>query len=186
MPDDRPVLAAAGLRGRPFLVDVSDLLRRPGARRRVALSGALVLGLDQMDDSVSVQADLRLQETGGSVLVRGEVTTALRLRCNRCLGEVRTGIVISVVQLYHDAPDEDGPKIGPDGLVDVFDVIHDELCLSVPLVPLCSETCLGLCPTCGTDLNVDPCEGHTAVRGSPFAALESWLETSPRTAKTSQ
>ena len=180
------MLAAGALRGQPFTVNLSDLLQRPGARRRLTLSGLLVLELDQVDDSGPVKADIEIQETGGSVLVRGEVTTSLRLRCNRCLGDVPTDMAVSIVQLYDDDPDDGVPEIGPDGSIDLFDVIHDELCLSVPLVPLCCETCRGLCPVCGTDLNVDPCEGHTAEQDSPFAALQGWLETSPQPAKTSQ
>ena len=170
-----PVVAAAACHDGPFAVNVSDLLVRPGARRRVSVSGALVLELDQVVESGPIHADLDIQETGGSVLVRGEVSTSLRLRCNRCLGEVHTDLAVSAVQLYVNDPDEDAPRVGPDGLIDMFDVIHDELCLSVPLVPLCSEACRGLCPTCGTDLNIDPCEGHAAERRSPFAALEGWL-----------
>ena len=186
MPDSRTFVGTGVFRDQPFTVDVSNLLQRPGARRRVVLSGALVLELDQVDDSGPINADLEVQETGGSVLVRGEVTSYLRMRCNRCLGEVPSDLSISLVQLYVTEPDEDVPRIGSDGSIDLSDVIHDELCLSVPLVPLCSGTCRGLCPTCGTDLNVEPCEGHTAERGSPFAALEGWLETSPRAAKTSR
>lgn len=186
MRDERLVVAAGSLRDQPFTVNLSDLLQRPGARRRVALSGPLALELDQVDDSGPVQADLEIQETGGSVLVRGEVTTSLLLRCNRCLGDVPTSMTISIVQLYDHDPDNGIPEIGLDGLIHLFDVIHDELCLSVPLVPLCSDTCRGLCPICGTDLNVDRCEGHTAEQDSPFAALQGWLETSPHPAKTHQ
>ena len=167
----------------PFVVHVADLLDRPGARRRVVLSGSMVVELDQIEDCGPVRAELNLQETGGSVLIRGEIITSLRLRCNRCLGDVVSDVSLPMVQLYdgdpgNDKPDDDALEVAPDGSIDLHSVIHDELCLSAPLVPLCSETCRGLCPKCGTDLNVDPCVGHTTERGSPFSGLAGWLEES--------
>ncbi len=164
--------------GHPFVVHVADLLNRPGARRRVVLTGLMAIDLDQIDDCGPVRADLDLQETGGALLVRGEVSTSFRLRCNRCLGEVRSDISAPIVQLCGEVPNDDVLGIAPDGSIDLHGVFHDELCLSAPLVPLCSKTCRGLCPICGTDLNIEPCAGHTTELGSPFAVLKGWLEES--------
>jgi uncharacterized protein len=36
--------------------------------------------------------------------------------------------------------------------------IREAIILELPLKPLCSETCLGLCPMCGTNLNESECE----------------------------
>ena len=163
----------------PFRVQVSDLIRRPGARRHISLSGSMLIELDQLDECGPVGADLRIEELGGGILVRGDVKAPMWLRCNRCLGLVSFDATAPIVQVYGEEAGEDILPIDPDGVIDLFAVLHDELCLSVPLVPLCSGACRGLCPTCGSDLNVDPCEGHSEARGSPFAALGAWLETSP-------
>ena len=72
--------------------------------------------------------------------------------------------------------------IGPEGDIDLSGVLHDELCLSVPLVPLCSESCRGLCPVCGVNLNEGSCQGHSESRESPFATLEALLEVPLETA----
>ncbi len=55
-------------------------------------------------------------------------------------------------------------------------IIRDEVSLALPLVPLCKKDCLGLCPTCGTDLNTAPCSGHADESDSPFSALQQLLE----------
>ena len=161
----------------PFRVHVSDLARRPGAHRRVSLSGAMEVELDQIDWCGPVRADLRIGEASGGVLVRGEVTASMHLRCNRCLGAVSFEVSAPVVQAYGDESEGDILPIPPDGAIHLGEVLHDELCLSVPLVPLCSDACRGLCPSCGNDLNVDPCEGHSEAYGSPLAALEALLGT---------
>ena len=134
--------------------------------------------LDQVDECGPVQADLHIEDTVGGIVVRGDLKASMRLRCNRCLETVAFQAIVPVVQAYGEEAEQD---IGPDGVIDLSPVLHDELCLCVPLVPLCSEVCRGLCPSCGNDLNVDPCEGHSEARGSPFAALEGWLEAPPST-----
>jgi len=138
----------------------------------------MVIELDQVEECGQVETELRVEDTLGGILVRGDVRASMRLRCNRCLGAVSFLAAASLVQAYGESTDDD---IGPDGVIDLSPVLHDELCLCVPLVPLCSDACRGLCPSCGTDLNVDPCEGHSEARGSPFAALEGWLEAPPST-----
>ena len=163
----------------PFLVQVSDLVGRPGSRRRVSLSGSMAIELDQVEVCGPISADLHVEEMVAGVLVWGEVTASMWLRCNRCLGAVSLDAVAPVVQAYGVPSEGDILPIDPDGAIDLSEVLHDELCLSVPLVPLCSEVCRGLCPACGNDLNVEPCEGHLEARGSPFDALEGWLKTPP-------
>jgi uncharacterized protein len=37
------------------------------------------------------------------------------------------------------------------------DLVREAIILSLPLKPLCSEECKGLCPICGTDLNKSHC-----------------------------
>ena len=138
----------------------------------------MVIELDQVDDCGPVAADLRIEHVIGGIVVRGDVRATMRLRCNRCLRTVPFRAAAPVTQAYGAGTEED---IGPDGVIDMSPALHDELCLCVPLVPLCSEGCRGLCPSCGNDLNVDPCEGHSEARDSPFAALEDWLEAPPST-----
>ena len=49
--------------------------------------------------------------------------------------------------------------------VDVDEIIREQIYLSLPLKSLCNETCPGLCPRCGVDLNQESClcdreQGH--------------------------
>ena len=165
-----------------FVVSVSGLVDRPGSTRQVTLSGQVEPALDQVEQCGPVTADLRLEAMAGGVWVRGTARAEMMLRCNRCLDPVAFVAEAPVRQAYGEEDREDMPAIGPEGDVDLSGVLHDELCLSVPLVPLCSESCRGLCPVCGVNLNEGSCQGHSESRESPFATLEALLEVPLETA----
>ena len=169
---------------RPFLLSVSDLIGRPGAQRSVTLSGSLEMSLDQVEECGPASARLRIEEISGGVLVRGEAAASMRLLCNRCLAPARFEASAPVLLVCGEAPPGGGGgevlPITPDGEIDLADALRDELSLSVPLAPLCSRACRGLCPVCGSDLNTEPCGGHSEpAGGSPFLVLEGLLEPPP-------
>ncbi len=61
--------------------------------------------------------------------------------------------------------------VGPE--IDLTQVVVDQVVLALPLQPLCSDTCKGLCRRCGYDLNLGQC-ACADDRGDPrFAALMS-------------
>lgn len=137
------------------------------------------------------QVNLRLGESGidGPMSVTGRVVGTIdgaratfsarataELACNRCLTEWSEEIAVEGSQHYRIEPDEDGYAI-VDGMVDVAGPAQDELALALPATPLCREDCRGLCPTCGSDLNRDPCDGHGDDSDSPFAALRDLFDS---------
>ncbi|HHY47512.1 MAG TPA: DUF177 domain-containing protein [Firmicutes bacterium] len=53
-------------------------------------------------------------------------------------------------------------------------VVEEALTLSLPMKVICREECKGLCPRCGKDLNLGPCNcrpDSPDVRMAPFAGL---------------
>jgi uncharacterized protein len=83
---------------------------------------------------------------------------------------------IEFMQVFRAVPDEDGRQLDSDGNIDLEPVVRDEVVLDLPLAPLCRPECLGLCSVCGTDLNSDPCSGHTDESDHPLAALRQLLD----------
>ena len=49
--------------------------------------------------------------------------------------------------------------------------MREQIILMMPLKPLCDETCKGLCPRCGANLNREACTCSTDTVNSPFAVL---------------
>jgi uncharacterized protein len=162
----------------PFVLLVTDLLGRTGAHRDETIVGAveIELDLDKVDETHPVTVQVRLEALADEILARGNVAYSAEVECNRCLtGWIETGEAI-FTQLYSKDPDEDTQPISRDGHIDLEPAVHDEVSLALPLVPLCKKDCLGLCPTCGTDLNTAPCSGHADESDSRFSALRQFLE----------
>jgi uncharacterized protein len=55
--------------------------------------------------------------------------------------------------------------------VDLSEVLTEHLQLQVPFQPLCREDCKGICPQCGTDLNVGRCACAKITGSNPFSIL---------------
>lgn len=156
--------------------NVADLIGRPGERRKE--SGEVDLDLTVGESAVSGRAvaDVILEGIDDGVLARFTVSAPAHLVCTRCLTGWDDTVRVEAVQLFEPEPDEDGYALGPDDTIDLVEPVRDEVALAIPVRPLCRPDCAGLCPTCGTDLNRDPCEGHEEPTRSPFAALQGFFD----------
>jgi uncharacterized protein len=119
-------------------------------------------GLD-LDLIEPLRVSGRLEATGhGGYLWRGRLDGQVRGACRRCLREVVMPVESSVQALFSPDPDlHDDPSVYPlpdhPVQVDLTGAVREELALAVSAFPLCREECLGLCPSCGADLNLGPC-----------------------------
>lgn len=156
---------------------VADLVDRPGERRQVAGSLPVDLTVGEARVKGTARVEVVLEGIDDGVLARFEATAPATLQCTRCLLEWDGEVVAAAVQVFEPEPDEDGYALGADDTVDLSGPVRDEIALAVPIRPLCRDDCLGLCPTCGTDLNRDPCGGHEEPSRSPFAALQGMFDS---------
>jgi uncharacterized protein len=155
-----------------FIVLVSDLVGVLGKHRTIHAEGPVSLALDHASTAGGpVALDARIDATTDGVMVRGTLTADVALTCTRCLREWVESRTAEVNQIFGFTDSEDVAPISAEGAIDLEPVVHDELAVSIPLVPRCRDDCAGLCPTCGTDLNTGSCPGHTEGLESPFAAL---------------
>ena len=159
-----------------LIVDVGDLVGHPGAGKDV--SGAVPVSLRLGDVTVEGPMEVAGTVTGtvDGVIARFSARAPAHFVCVRCLTEWHGEIEAESAQHYSHLPDEDGYAI-VDRQVDLTGPVTDELALSMPAVPVCRRDCKGLCPICGTDLNVDPCDGHGEESDSPFAVLRDLLDS---------
>lgn len=95
------------------------------------------------------ETDIRLEFSvgGEEVLVSGTVQGSWRLRCSRCLGEYPASLSAEMEETY--PLHQETISVGED--------VRQAMILSLPVKPLCRESCKGLCPRCGADLNRGPC-----------------------------
>ena len=64
--------------------------------------------------------------------------------------------------------------------LDLREAIRQNLLLALPMQPLCKETCAGLCPQCGKNLNEGSCNCQPPIdeRLSALADLLKGVESS--------
>ena len=99
----------------------------------------------------------------------GRATTKLELQCGRCLEDFQVPVDARFELRYVPAVENAGEgerEIAEDdlttafyreGALDVIDLLREQFQLALPMKPLCSEACRGLCPECGANLNRTDC-----------------------------
>jgi uncharacterized protein len=120
----------------------------------------------------------RLEPAGEGFLLRGTLHGTLTASCARCLETARIAIdsplAINFVEDAESSEDDLGDDVLPleHGAIDIGPTIRDELLLAVPMSPICREDCAGICPTCGGNRNLTPCDCEKqAIETSKLAAL---------------
>ncbi len=165
----RPTKDPQGSGSRPFVVPVATLRKNNGSTRRVIrhaeIGGLAAVGV-MVPEGSEIGADLELASYPGGITVEGTVTASWLGECRRCggpvAGQVRTEVRERYAPRGGSEDDEDAYPLGGDEL-DLEPLVRDAVLLELPLAPLCSEACLGLCPQCGTNRNVSGCDCSSAV-----------------------
>ena len=119
----------------------------------------------------------------------GTVKSALELPCSRCL-EPFTWPVDAAFDLRYQPhalnTGEGELEIEEDDLstafydndeIDLEQLMREQFYLSLPMKPLCSDACRGLCPVCGTNLNRETCDCKPEWEDPRFAALKKLKAT---------
>ncbi len=148
---------------RPFVVEVGALRRQLGTSRHEQRQG-VIAGLGavgvRVPEGTTVDADLTLSSYPGGIMAAGTVTAPWLGECRRCGGPVSGTVVVTVRERFAPPgaiePEDDAYPLAGDQL-DLEPLARDAVLLDLPLAPLCSDGCRGLCPRCGQNWNVAPC-----------------------------
>lgn len=138
-----------------------------------------------------LRAELTLLPMPGGCLVRGTLTGAVVQPCDRCTEEAPTVIAhtIETFESLHSSEDqlsddEEDESVDTDPsdhirmekgfpMLDLVSLCWEEFMLALPMRPLCTPKCQGLCAQCGANRNNGPC-GCTLDQGDPrLAALRN-------------
>jgi len=162
-----------------FRLHVSDLIGRVGASRQAEFEDDLEIAMDLAALVGPVSVKVRLDVSSQDIIAAGTADYRVVVTCHRCLTTSERDGRARFSQVYRfrgESDDLEIMEVDPNGFIDLLSPVNDEVGLSLPLTPLCREDCAGLCPTCGNDLNTDPCGGHEELSSSPFAVLEHLLD----------
>lgn len=118
-------------------------------------------------DEVRITCNVRkLQQ---SVFLNGAIETVIHMTCSRCLETAILPVSAPFrYTLVPATPEESREEIElseedleygyyEGDIVDCDPLIYEQIVLQIPIKVLCMEDCRGLCPGCGTNLNLGAC-----------------------------
>lgn len=170
--------------------NVAALLRAaPGTERRYPVNDVRLDIAPDVALARPIAGEVRLSQTGRSILARAHLTTALDGRCSRCLAPVTSPIAVDIEEEALPSVDIDtGVPVDragePDALrlddhheLDLDEPVREAISLAEPIAQLCRPDCRGLCPECGIDLNTVTDHVHREDAIDPrLASLAEWRE----------
>lgn len=179
--------------------NVAQLMKEPvGAKRSYDFGTPELLlseareGEPQALVARDVQGRITLTRLRAQVRAVGNVQSEVELQCSRCLELFVTAVEAPLDELFkqtidvvsgHPLPQSDNPDededdvfpISPNHILDLTEPVRQALLVALPMRPLHSEDCRGLCPTCGINLNLAQCDCATEEADPRFAALSNLL-----------
>jgi uncharacterized protein len=116
-----------------------------------------------------MHVEFSLTRAGVTVVARGRIRGTLVFACSRCAEDRPLSVSHDFTHVFvkgtHAENLPEGADSGADteytftedGGLDLEPVAAEELILSLPTFPLCSEDCKGVCQHCGLNLNEGAC-----------------------------
>lgn len=136
-----------------------------------------------------VRGELVLTRVDRGIWVNGRVEANAAAVCSRCLNpaelEVRFRMddeYLPTVAIDTGAPlpepedAEGGFSLDEYHNLDLTEAVRQYITISLPMKPLCSQSCAGLCSGCGANLNNGPC-GCAGARDSRWGPLVDLIAT---------
>ena len=165
-----------------MLLGLSKIIDRPGASVPFSTSvdlSDLCYGVSfPVTEPVNAQGTVR--NTAGVLVMKGTVSTRIHGICDRCAADFQRDVsfpidAVLVTELSSEEDEDENlfPLVGDSA--DLEEIVRTVFVLNLDSKLLCREDCNGLCPRCGKNLNLGPCD----CRKEPdprLAALAQLLE----------
>jgi uncharacterized protein len=162
----------------PYVIDVRDLVHRPGELRERTLEfdapEQLGAGAAVVPAGSPLGIDLRLEGLHEGVLVTGEADATASGECVRCLDPVSIPVQVDFQELFAYSPDEAFDFQVRNDHVDLEPVVRDAVVLALPFQPVCRPDCPGLDPATGEKLIGAPERPAREATDPRWAALEGF------------
>lgn len=176
----------AGVRGKGGIMKVRfDEI--PTSGLQVRIGDASWFPAAEVTRRGEVAAEVFLRREGTTVLAEGSLHTVVVYTCDRCLAEYEAELAAEFsVDFEYSLP---GGRLGSEceehlcdanemdvafldkPEIDISELLSEQVYLSVPARKICRESCLGLCPRCGVNLNLSSCTCQPDDDRSPFGVL---------------
>jgi len=120
-----------------------------------------------------------------NVFIEGTLETIVTSNCCRCLEISRLPVKSNFRYTFVPAEDRvtEEEELAPedleygyyqDDVLDLDGIIFEQIMLQIPMKVLCTDTCKGLCPRCGINLNTANCNCHAEFIDERLAVLKNF------------
>lgn len=120
--------------------------------------------------------------TGEGIYVKGQVKTTADCTCSLCLASFPLKVAFPFEETFYRADEpsarkrEEEVRTYEGDEINLDEVIEEGLILALPMKPLCSPDCKGLCPVCGCDLNHHHCSCDVHTVDPRLAVLKDLIK----------
>lgn len=152
-----------------MFIDIKDVAKE-GKRVSGDLNiGALPWQKQETIEIANASFEAFLYWTEKGLCLKGKASLSVGLICSRCLERftmmIEPEFLLNLKEDCEQAKEQDKHIkeeeidifITRDSVIDMREVLSEQIYLNIPLKPLCSESCLGLCTACGGNLNTKNC-----------------------------
>jgi uncharacterized protein len=173
-------------------LDLSDVVANLGKKLSYEIDEPPLEDLESGLKGVGpLKGKVTFTNSGRHIVVRGEFTTVIELECARCLRSYRYTVELPIEEefalpghTYACAEEQEEVEFGEDeaeplfveNIFDLTELLRQQILVTMPIKPLCSVECKGICPTCGKDLAEGPCECLTEEINPALAKLSALVE----------
>jgi uncharacterized metal-binding protein YceD (DUF177 family) len=173
-------------------VDLRELGRRAGSMRELDRSVPAPdhwrVELIGVPAGADVHLRLRLESVMEGVLVSGDIEVPLTGSCARCLEPIEDTLTLAVQELYayegsttEATSEEDEVRRIEGDHLDLEPLARDTVVLALPLAPVCTADCAGLCVDCGQRLDELPADHAHEIVDARWAGLAAKFGTGTST-----
>ncbi|MCY4416953.1 MAG: DUF177 domain-containing protein [Chloroflexi bacterium] len=166
--------------------NVSQLLKEPiGSERDFTITKGETADHSFPIDYAAGYA--KLIRTHQGIWVQASVTAQVSQDCSRCLAEASHALDLEIDEEYFPEidvrtghqisppTDWEGLYIGADNLLDLAEAIRQSALAILPLKPLCTPDCPGICDICGVNRNHHQCGCYSEQIDPRWEALRSLM-----------
>lgn len=95
------------------------------------------------------------------ILCEGPLDAQVTVECTRCLDKFSESIQIELEDILSlpsaDLTPERPVRVSESGWADLTPLVREYVWISIPVKPLCSPDCRGICPECGGKVSAGEC-----------------------------
>lgn len=127
-----------------------------------------------------LKLNLILEKVHNQLILETKFKVRAHFECDRCMEEFDSNLESNykIIYLFGNQTTENDEAVNVTYLpLDTSEIvldndIRDYAILSIPMKKLCKEDCLGLCPTCGKNLNEGLCNCNSVFQDLRWKKLE--------------